>query len=243
MHALLQTLLSGVQAVLGNNLIGLYIHGSLALGDFDPERSDIDFVVVTHADLPAELLPVLEAMHADIARSGLKWATNYEGSYIPQCAIRRYDPAHSRHPALDIDGTFGMDDHRSEWVIQRHIIREHGIALTGPAPATLIDPITPDDLKQATLRLLQEWWAPQLHNPYRLQSSEYQAYAILTMCRALYTLTHGTITTKSQAARWAQQNLDPKWTPLIVQGLTWRHGTELHSLDKTLNFIRHTTQR
>jgi predicted nucleotidyltransferase len=33
------------QKVLGDLLFGTYLHGSLATGDFDPLRSDIDFVV------------------------------------------------------------------------------------------------------------------------------------------------------------------------------------------------------
>jgi predicted nucleotidyltransferase len=36
-----------MQAVLRDRFIGLYLGGSLALGDFDPQRSDIDFVAVT----------------------------------------------------------------------------------------------------------------------------------------------------------------------------------------------------
>jgi hypothetical protein len=47
--------------------------------------------------------------------------------------------------------------------------------------------------------------------------SEYQAYAILTMCRALYTLQHGTVVSKSVAARWAQEVLGERWAALTVE--------------------------
>ena len=75
-NAVLHVLLSGVQAVLGDHFVGMYLSGSLASGDFAPQRSgDIDFVVVTVDELPDEMLPALEAMHACITTSGLKWAT------------------------------------------------------------------------------------------------------------------------------------------------------------------------
>ena len=33
--------------VLGDNLIGIYLHGSVAFGCYNPQKSDIDFIVVT----------------------------------------------------------------------------------------------------------------------------------------------------------------------------------------------------
>lgn len=46
-NAALQELLSGARAILGSHFVGMYLDGSLALGDFDLETSDLDFVVVT----------------------------------------------------------------------------------------------------------------------------------------------------------------------------------------------------
>jgi hypothetical protein len=126
-NAVLHELLSGVQAILGDHFIGMYLHGSLASGGFDPQRScDIDFVVVTADELPDEMLPALKTMHARIAASGLKWATRLEGDYIPRPALRRYDPGHARYPHLGVDGHFDVEQHDSDGVIQRHTIREHG---------------------------------------------------------------------------------------------------------------------
>ena len=48
-NAILADLLARVQAVLGENFVGMYLYGSLATGTFDPESSDIDFLVATQA--------------------------------------------------------------------------------------------------------------------------------------------------------------------------------------------------
>ena len=238
----LNAVLSGAREVLGEHFTGLIVHGSLASGDFDPARSDVDVLIVTADALPDELLPRLAALHTRLARE-YKWASHMEVSYIPRQALRRHAPPDVYHPALRIDGTFAVDGHGSEWVIQRWVIREKGIVMAGPDPRDLIDPVSPDDLRQAQLELLHAWWAPQLEDPFRIRDSEYQAYAVLTMCRALYTLEHGTIATKPAAARWAQQALGPRWAALIGQAGQWRQGATLDVFDEVLAFIRYTLER
>lgn len=244
-NAVLYLLLSSLQTILGNHFVGMYLYGSLASGDFDPQSSDIDFVVVTTDELPNELLPTLAAMHARIAASGLEWAAKLEGSYIPQQALRRYDPAHARHPSFDLDEGFGVSQHDIDWIIQRHILREHGVVVAGPAPQTLIDPVQLNEVRRAVLGILRGWWSQQLRDPARLHSRAYQAYAVLTMCRALYTLQFGTIFSKPVAARWAQEALGERWAALIERALTWRHDTlpDKDNMNETLDFIRYTLER
>ena len=242
-NAILQVLLSSVQTILGNHFIGLYLYGSLASGDFDPQRSDIDFVVVTAAEIPDELLPALKAMHERIAANGSKWAAELEGSYISRPALRRYDPTQARHPHLERGGSLSVEQHDSDWIIQCHILREHGVVLAGPAPHTLIDPVLPNELRQAVLGILREWWATMLHDASSLRHLGYRAYAILTMCRALYTLEHGVIVSKSVAARWAQAALGERWAALIAWALAWPPDAQWDNLNETLDFIRYTLER
>ena len=138
-NAVLDRLLADVQTVLADRFAGMYLYGSLSSGDFDPQRSDIDFLVTTTGELPEEIITALDAMHTRIMSSGLKWAKKLEGSYIPQDALRRYDPAGPPYPTLN-EGRFYMAPHGSDWIIQRHIIREHGVTLAGPPPQAVIDP-------------------------------------------------------------------------------------------------------
>ena len=241
-NAVLHSLLSNVQTILGDRCAGLYLYGSLASGDFDPQSSDIDFVVVTTDELPDEMISALEEMHARLIASGLKWATKLEGSYITQKALRRYNPNDGPFPCVN-EGNFYLARHESHWIIQRHILRKQGVVMAGPNPGILIDPIEQDDIRQAILEFLREWWMPMLDNPARLQSVEYQAYAILTMCRVLYTLENGTIASKSTSASWAQVALGKQWSALISWALTRPTDTQSDKMNKTLDFIRTILER
>lgn len=43
-----------LQQILGNNLVGIYLHGSLAMGCFNPQRSDIDLLAITSVGMTVE---------------------------------------------------------------------------------------------------------------------------------------------------------------------------------------------
>lgn len=238
-NATLHQLLTGVQRILGSRCAGLYLYGSLASGDFDPARSDIDFLVVTTTALTDDQVAALGAMHAELLAHGGYWASKLEGSYLPQPDLPRYDPDAGPYPTTN-EGHFYLAPHGSDWIIQRHILREHSVIVTGPPLRDQIEPVSPEALRDAVRDLLQTWWAPMLADPSRLASDEYQAYAILTMCRALHALHHGTIVSKPAAARWAQNALGDAWREPVERALAWQRGEPLDLMPAALDLIRHT---
>jgi hypothetical protein len=244
-------LLSSIQTILGDHFRGMYLSGSLALGDFASYRSDIDFVVVTDVDLSDNLLSVLRAMHARFNASDSSWATEVEAAYIPQDALRRYDPAHARHPHIERGAgeVLAMDQLGSDWIIQRYILREHGVVIAGPDPRTLIDPVQPDDRRWAMAALMNDWWGPMRDHPDPLDQHHigYQSYAVLTMCRILYTIEYSAVVSKPVAARWAQNAWGGHWAALIEHALSWRKDHQDRPSDDdmsaTLDFIAYTLER
>jgi hypothetical protein len=241
-QAVLRELRENAQAMLGKEFIGLYLYGSLASGDFEARRSDIDFVVITRAQLPEETIQALARLHARMLGSGSKWAAKLEGCYLPRQFLRRHNPDDPAFPTIN-EGHFYMGKLGSDWILQRHILREHETIIAGPSLRAWIDPISPDELRQAIGTSLAEWWLPHLTNPTRLQSSEYQAYTIVTMCRALYTLEHGTIQSKPKSARWAQQALGEAWAEPIEQAQAWQPGVELDAQLQAQALIRYTCEQ
>jgi predicted nucleotidyltransferase len=244
-NQVLDLLLKNASQVLGNQLVGMYLYGSLSSGDFDPETSDIDFLVVTTSTLPDKTIADLEIMHHRLWESHTKWAGKLEGSYIPKREIKKHNPRTVACPTVN-EGRFYLDTPGSDWIIQRHIVREQGVILAGPDPKTLIDPVSTADLRRAIRGVLYEWWFPMLEDPtwLREHGSEYHAYAILTMCRALYTLENGTVVSKSVAAHWVQGKLGEDWSRVIDQALlAQKPGSEDYDLYRNaLQLIRITKE-
>ena len=241
-NAILNRLLADVRSILGQQFVGMYLYGSLALGDFNPLNSDIDFLVVTGHEVRGQALATLQAMHKEIGALDTKWAMELEGSYISTSALRRYDPTDVLHPHIDRGGSaLIVEQHDADWVIQRYSLRKHGVTLAGPPIETLIDPISSEDLRQAVSMILHEWWEPMTHDPIRLQHDGYHTYAVLSMCRILYTLDYGDIISKPVAAKWANRTLPPRWTQLIERAEAWQMRQE--DVGETQNFIQFTLER
>jgi predicted nucleotidyltransferase len=231
-NAVLLELLSEVRAILGSGFLGMYLWGSLAMGDFD-NSSDIDALVLTTNALPEDVVCALAEMHERLSAAHPMWGVELEVSYIPRQAIRRYDPADDLHPYIGRGESLRLEEHGREWDIQRHIVRERGKVLAGPLPQTMIDPIDPDDMRRAVLTTLRESWARRFRDPIELHPGGYRSYIVLTGCRMLYTLEYGAVASKPVAARWAQHTLGARWATLVEWAVAARGDP--HSSDQLEN--------
>ncbi len=218
----LMALLAGIQTALGDNLVGVYLRGSLATGDFDPRTSDIDFFVVTDKRVGDEEFAALATMHEQLAQRPNRYARHLEGTYIERTAVRRFQPG-ERYPTIYRQEQLAWSEHHCNWLLERWVIREHGVILSGPEPRSLIDPISPSDLQRAVRLRLYDWqdWANQPDDPdWRLPLS-HNAYVIETMCRALCTLATGTLPSKRHAVTWALETLPQPWRTAVERSQEW----------------------
>lgn len=239
---LLRILLRDYQAVLGNELIAFYLHGSLALGDFDIEHSDIDYLVVTKGHLSTVGEDQLARIRLRFHGSGIPLAMRMDGLRTTESAIRRYQPG--RVPLQNGPMVYSneLDAWGSQSVIDRYIVRNYGITLTGPSPTSLIDPISPDDLRQAVKATVNESWASYLdENSIWFCDPSFPFTVVVRLCRVLYTLERGETASKPASVRWAQEALEPRWQRLIRQIMQENWGNA--EVDEVINLLRHVVER
>jgi predicted nucleotidyltransferase len=67
--------------VLGDNFVGLYLLGSLAIGDFDL-TSDVDFMVATKDELSDEELNRVQSAHMNFIARDTRWVKHFEYSWF-----------------------------------------------------------------------------------------------------------------------------------------------------------------
>jgi hypothetical protein len=237
-----ERLLDGVVQILGGDLVGLYLHGSLGLGDFDPASSDVDVLVATAGPLPGPVVERLRRLHGALRAEG-GWAARLEVVYLPLATLRRFDPGDAeRYPVGASDREFALGRQGPTWVLDRWVAREHGLVVAGPDPRQLIDPISPEQLRAAVRASLARHWTLEGTDVAWLRPRNYQAFAVLSMCRVLHALKHGTLVSKPLAAAWASRRLGPPWAAQVQRALGWRSDQRIDDghLPETLAFVAHT---
>jgi hypothetical protein len=219
----LATLLGDIQAELSSNWVGLYVRGSLVTGGFRLESSDIDLLAVTERLVSDEEFVRLFALHTSIAQRDHPFATRFEIAYMDRANLRRFEPGH-RFPTLGQGETLVWTEHQSNWILERWLMRALGVALAGPPPDTLIDPVAAGEMVVAVRDRLQDWalWASDINDPEWHWPRAHKAYVVETMCRALYTLAHAEIGSKQQSVTWARKNLPEPWRALVERSQSWR---------------------
>jgi hypothetical protein len=214
---MLELLLSRIQVVLGAKLAGLYVVGSLVTGDFDFRSSDID-LIATLADDPTEAeVQGLGDMHAEVARQQPFWDDRIEILYVTQARLQGDTPDYT-FPITSPGEPFHIRDvHHEHWYTNWHSLRENSVTLYGADPKTFVVPVPHAELVrvvQELSRMTLDWISPN-------EQLGAQAYAILTLCRALCLVRTGTSVSKKQAAAWTAAQF-PQWAGLLERALIWR---------------------
>ena len=253
--SILRHLVDGVQHELSENLVGVYLVGSLATGDFDLD-SDIDFLVAIRNELSDEVVGSLQALHAKIYEIGCYPAQHLEGSYITQIVLNRADMIEKPLWYLDNGSiVFERSAHDNRWHV-RWVLRERGITLVGPNPKSLLEPVPVELLYNEVsglMRYISDLFAADLNGPLSYWTSRFgQSYTVLTYCRMLHTLKTGTVQSKLAGMNWALQNLDPKWAKFIKQAWKERKGVRhmvkirqralQPALEETMAFIKYAVR-
>jgi predicted nucleotidyltransferase len=230
-NRLLDRLLADIRGILQERLVGLYLYGSLTTGDFVPDSSDIDLLAITSSQMTVAEFEALRAMHQDVARDNPGWEDRIEVAYLSAKPLSMFRSESGPIAIISPGEPFHMRDAEvlREWLQNWYVVREYGVALFGPLPTAIIPLITPEEFAWAVRR-----YAAEVSQRVRdKRNSRRQAYAILTMCRALHVHKLASQASKRQAALWAQQE-HPEWSRLIQSALVWQQTWRAEPTDQAL---------
>ena len=244
-----------ISAQLREDLVGIYLVGSIASGDFDLD-SDVDFLVVTNTELTEEDMKPLQDIQIRIHDIDCYPAKHLEGSYISIGDLNNWGIVGQKKLYYFDNGstTYEQSTHDNQWHV-RWILRERGIILVGQKPETILRAIPLEELLneiKTTMLQVMELFEDQINRPLSFFNSRFgQSFAVLTYCRMLHTLHTGTVQSKRSAVMWAKQFVSSKWVKIIDQAWNEREGVRFGAkigqraesilLYETLEFIKYAT--
>ncbi len=164
----------------------IWVHGSLALGDFVPSRSDLDLVcVVAGRPDPATIKAIHRPLTSSLGR-------RLHCTYVPTDSLADPD---LRHP------TFAQAHYMTRPVTQvtRRELTIGGLVLSGPPPSSLLPATTDAELAGFIRADLLSFWYPVTAKRTPWLRDIWIDLAMVTLARAETTLRTGTLITKQAA--------------------------------------------
>ncbi|MBZ0286935.1 MAG: DUF4111 domain-containing protein [Anaerolineae bacterium] len=211
-----ETLTETFERLLSKNLIGVYLHGSLALGGFNVNRSDVDLLVVTKIGMD-------DPIKIEVARAILT-ASN-QPCPIEISFLRTADLHPWQHPTpfdfhfskewhaktqADVDSGKAqkLDVRDADLAAHVTVTRHVGIVLVGKPIDEVFPPVPREHYVQSIVGDAED--APE-------HITENPVYHVLNPCRVYRYLLDGVVCSKDEAGAWAQAFLPEVYRGLVRQ--------------------------
>ncbi|WP_229750518.1 aminoglycoside adenylyltransferase domain-containing protein [Paenibacillus nasutitermitis] len=211
------------QEELCGNLIGVYLHGSLAMGCFNPKRSDIDVLVVAREKLgmdnkKAIIRRILSLQEGLPCKGGIELSvvqeTQLKDFVYPTPVELHYSNAHREKYQADENyccGDYGDYDLASQYAVAYH----RGKVLYGQPLQAMYEPVGRRLYLSSILHDSASASEDIADNP---------VYVVLNLCRVLYFLKEGVISSKKEGGDWAVKLLPGAYSQLVQQCMSVYEG-------------------
>lgn len=196
-----------------------YLVGSVALGDYRPGSSDVDYIAVTGGAVDEVDLAALAGVHGELGSP-----MSFDGVYVTAADLRA-DPARCGRRPYSLRGRFtegeAFEANPAVW----QLLSQSPVVLRGEAPRVATDTVR---LADWTRENLDGYWrkvreAVAFCVPERLDD-EMVVWCALGPARLLYTLETGLIISKAGAGEWASRVMGE--SPVLREALRLRRGEE-----------------
>jgi predicted nucleotidyltransferase len=214
---ILDKIISSYYNILEKNLVGIYLHGSLAMNCFNPLSSDIDFLVVVKEKLSfndmRKLIDVLLQLSENGPKKGFEMSVLLENDTkifkYPTPFVLHYSDYHKERYLNQLDYICGnLED--SDLAAHIVILRERGICLIGKQINEVFQEVPKKYYIESIKHDISSSREEIIDNPI---------YFILNLCRVLCFLQEGKICSKKEGGEWACFNLPSEYLEIIHSAL------------------------
>lgn len=233
---MLDRIVDGFHGILADNLVGIYLHGSLAMGGFNPHASDIDFLVVVHEPMDLTSKKAVAALALELAPLAPPKGLEFSIVLIEHTQHFIYPTPYEFHYSLYwhdafVNSTVDWMSPKTDPDLAAHftITRARGRCLYGePIDAVFAD--VPEE----------HYWASILADAEDILDNVTgnPVYSILNLCRVIAYKQDKLITSKVEGGTWALTHLDPQFHVLIQQALDGYQSDEPSAIHWNEDHIR-----
>lgn len=205
---------------MNDNLVGVYLHGSLAMGCFNPETSDVDLLVICQESMPdyakrkiiKRLLSVTQGNKNQLEMSIIQKRYLKAFEYPTPFELHYFHPKYLMEENY-ICGGKGFED--PDLAAHIMVTYHRGIKLIGPEIKSIMEPINRVYYIHSIFNDIED--APN-------QIVEKPVYFTLNLCRVMHYLLEGKVSSKKEGGEWAGTHLPEEYQRIVKQCLDVYNG-------------------
>lgn len=225
---LLDDYFTSIKNAFGDKIFGVYLYNSLALGKFDDDKSDIDFITILKSPLSKQELELLSSIHKNLNIKS-PYGKKMEGMYIQVNDLGKSNSQITPYPyfadgKLTTSGYYDIN-HVTWWVL-----KHYGIEINGPKACDLNFEVEWNNVLDTMDYNLNIYWKNKLNKNIVFLFDSWIEFSILTLCRILFTLENKKITSKVEGAKFSIEFLPSNWRLIIEEAIRIRENTSKNSL-------------
>ena len=207
------------RCILGNHLTGVYLHGSLAMGCFHPQTSDLDLLVIVRDPVPDEVkrryMDMVVSLDREAPDKGIEMSIIRKSVLDPFRYPTPFELHFSKmHLAWYLEDPEGyiakMRGTDPDLAAHFTILKQYGRVLWGEEISSFLKEVPKEAYLDSILRDIADAQTDIAENP---------VYVILNLSRVLAYVREGRILSKKDGGLWALEHTDEKYRPLIRSAL------------------------
>ena len=206
--------------IIGEQLTGIYLHGSLAMGCFNPEKSDIDLIIIIEENISDEqkmmFMERVVTLNRQAPAKGLEMSVVLRKYcnpfYYPTPFELHFSSMHLQwfHEAPE-NYVQNMKGDDKDLAAHFTVIRQYGITLYGEEIEKVFAEVPRKDYIDSIWEDVRDAKEEILKQPM---------YITLNLCRVLAFLKDGLYLSKKEGAQWAMEHLPAEYSSLVSYALT-----------------------
>ena len=205
--------------ILGENLAGVYLHGSAVMGCFNPEKSDVDLIIVVKETVPDAVKRTYLKMVVAASAAGPKKGVEMSVVRAEVCKPFVYPTPYEFHFSIGHLDWYREDPEEyirelkgTDVDLAAHftIIGKRGRCLYGPPIEEVFAAVPREDYWDSI-------WNDIADAAEKI--TEYPLYLTLNLARVLAYWEEGLVLSKKEGAEWALAHVPTDYAPLLRQAL------------------------
>ncbi|WP_454052189.1 aminoglycoside adenylyltransferase domain-containing protein [Clostridium sp. Marseille-Q7071] len=225
---LLDDYYSSINSAFRDKIFGVYVYNSLALGKFDANKSDIDFITILKRPLSKQELESLSSIHKKLNIES-PYGRKMEGMYIQLNDLGKSNSQITPYPYF-ADGKLTASGYYDINYVTWWTLKHYGVGINSPKAYDLNFEVEWNNVLDTMDYNLNIYWKDKLNKSIVFLFDNCIEFSILTLCRILFTLENKKITSKVEGAKFSIEFLPSNWRLIIEEAIRIRENTSKNSL-------------